>query len=214
MTEKFTGDAKYAVQLAFEGVGGVKGLIKWIKASAHNRGVFYSQLYRQLIPMALAGNVDVKIEHDDSLAKLHTHFANIIRSQKEHEDARARAAGITIEEGETYQDALERIVTGGSIIEHLPQPEPDIQRAVERDTCVVIDEPKATGQKPQVRAAAEAKPPHVVTIDNEPTPAEAKRRAMEPSCPQPTQSTTAAYFEWAASQRPWWGPVGSGGGPP
>lgn len=56
---KITVEAKNAIALAFEGIGGVEGLIKWAKKTATNRAIFYSQIYTKLIPVTVAANIDV-----------------------------------------------------------------------------------------------------------------------------------------------------------
>lgn len=55
---KLTVAAKEAFQLAFEGVGGVDGLIKWAQ---HNPDEFY-KLYARLIPVDVkhGGSIDFK----------------------------------------------------------------------------------------------------------------------------------------------------------
>jgi hypothetical protein len=45
---KITASCRQALQLAFDGVGGVDGLIKWIKASDENRAAFYTRVYPKL----------------------------------------------------------------------------------------------------------------------------------------------------------------------
>lgn len=45
----FTGDAKVAVQMAFEGIGGVPELIRWASNPA-NQSQFYTQIWSKIIP--------------------------------------------------------------------------------------------------------------------------------------------------------------------
>jgi hypothetical protein len=45
-----TVEAKRAIQMAFEGVGGLPALIKWAEA---NRSVFYTQVWIKLLPLAV-----------------------------------------------------------------------------------------------------------------------------------------------------------------
>lgn len=52
---KFTASAKEAIQLAFEGIGGVPALIEWAEK---NRGDFY-KLYARLIPL------DVRVQEPE-----------------------------------------------------------------------------------------------------------------------------------------------------
>ena len=55
---KMTVAAKEAFNLAFEGIGGVDGLIKWASQNAKNRSLFYT-LYARLIPQTLVGSIGI-----------------------------------------------------------------------------------------------------------------------------------------------------------
>ena len=45
----FTQDAKVAIQMAFEGIGGIPELIKWAQNPA-NQSQFYTQIWAKIIP--------------------------------------------------------------------------------------------------------------------------------------------------------------------
>jgi hypothetical protein len=192
-------EAKRAIALAFEGMGSLPKLINWARTHPME---FYTQVYIKLLPYTVEAKIDATINSG--------------------EQARAK-----------LQDAFQRLIasrTIDAVVNPPPLPEPpQIRRAIERDDCVVIDEPKATGfQDP--RADAEAKPPFVATVDNaSATPpndaaAEARRRAMEPSYRPPIMNTAAAeqdstalfydYYNNGGGKRLWWGPVGESAGPP
>lgn len=113
-----TGEAKEMLALAFEGIGGLPELMKWAKT---HRTAFYNH-YTKLLPMTLNANatVDVKEDRAELEASMINLMTNLMRAHEEEEAERARAAGIIIQEGETYTDALERIVIGGTIIDHKP----------------------------------------------------------------------------------------------
>jgi hypothetical protein len=188
-------EAKRAIALAFEGAGGLQKLTNWARTHPME---FYTQVYIKLLPYTVEAKIDATINSG--------------------EQARAK-----------LQDAFQRLVasrTIDAVVNPPPLPEPpQTRRAIERDDCVVIDEPKATGfQDP--RADAEAKPPFVATVDNaSATPltdaaAEARRRAMEPSYRPPIMNAAAAemtttqkYSEWAGCtgstriRHSDWGPV-------
>jgi hypothetical protein len=66
---KVTTEAKRAIALAFEGLGGVDGLIKWAKANKTNKAIFYSTIYPKLIPVQVVGKDDNPIEFRDTTAE-------------------------------------------------------------------------------------------------------------------------------------------------
>jgi hypothetical protein len=51
---KITASAKEAIQLAFEGMGGVRALIEWAR-DTRNRGIFYSQIWPKILPHEITG---------------------------------------------------------------------------------------------------------------------------------------------------------------
>lgn len=55
---KSTAVAKQALELAFDGIGGVPALIKWAEK---NQTEFY-KLFTKLLPVQVEGNLDGKIE--------------------------------------------------------------------------------------------------------------------------------------------------------
>lgn len=52
----FTNDAKVAVQMAFEGIGGIPALIQWANNPA-NQGQFYTQIWSKIIPKDIKSEV-------------------------------------------------------------------------------------------------------------------------------------------------------------
>lgn len=50
---KVTAAAKEAIELAFDGIGGVKALTAWAKT---NRTVFYSNVWPKLLPLQIGGD--------------------------------------------------------------------------------------------------------------------------------------------------------------
>jgi hypothetical protein len=82
----FNGEAKTAIALAFAGLDGVEGLIKWAKLNSHNRGIFYS-LFGKLIPLTMnadvKADVNVRVESDEQLrAALEQAFYRVIDARK------------------------------------------------------------------------------------------------------------------------------------
>jgi hypothetical protein len=61
---KLTPEAKTFIAEAFESVGGVAALVKWVKSSQHNRTEFYSKIYPLLIPLQVTGQHDVTINNE------------------------------------------------------------------------------------------------------------------------------------------------------
>src|SRR5688572_17275262 len=51
---KITNEAKWAIQMAFEKLGGVDGLVAWAKADKANLSVFYTKIYPRLLPRPAA----------------------------------------------------------------------------------------------------------------------------------------------------------------
>ncbi len=76
---KLTPEARDAIALAFEGMGGLKKLIAWAKS---HQAVFYTQLYSKLIPMQLQGQVSVEVDISAAAAIEHTLNA-LIEQRKE-----------------------------------------------------------------------------------------------------------------------------------
>lgn len=56
---KVNQEAKHAIAMAFENLGGIDGLTKWARASKTNKTLFYTQIYTKLIPVVVAGKLDV-----------------------------------------------------------------------------------------------------------------------------------------------------------
>lgn len=57
---KVSGEAKEAIALAAEGLGGVFRLIDWVKEDPANEKVFWSQMYTKLVPLRQDSNVSVE----------------------------------------------------------------------------------------------------------------------------------------------------------
>jgi hypothetical protein len=62
-TTKETVEVRHAIAQAFEGIGGVKGMITWAGRSPSNRGLFYTKIYAKLIHVTLLA--DAKITSED-----------------------------------------------------------------------------------------------------------------------------------------------------
>ena len=58
---KMTRLAKEAIALAFEEVGGVEALVKWIKKDPQNQRDFYVCVYPKLLPLDVRAEVTNKI---------------------------------------------------------------------------------------------------------------------------------------------------------
>jgi len=61
-------DIRTAVQMAFESSGGVNALVKWIKATASNRGAFYTQLLSKMIALPPVQQVNLNVENSQDAA--------------------------------------------------------------------------------------------------------------------------------------------------
>ena len=51
---KITNEAKHAIQMAFDKLGGVDGLVAWVKEDKANRLAFYTKIYPKLLPRPAA----------------------------------------------------------------------------------------------------------------------------------------------------------------
>ena len=56
---KTTLAAKEAIALAAEGLGGVQGIIGWAQRSEENEKIFWSSIYPKLLPLKVAGEVEM-----------------------------------------------------------------------------------------------------------------------------------------------------------
>jgi hypothetical protein len=56
---RITNEAKAAIQMAFDKLGGVDALVAWVKEDKANRTAFYTKIYPKLLPRPAA---DVAIE--------------------------------------------------------------------------------------------------------------------------------------------------------
>lgn len=57
---KLTKDAKAAIQLAFEDLGGLERLVEWANNPA-NLGTFYTQIWSKIIPKDVKAEIDGQI---------------------------------------------------------------------------------------------------------------------------------------------------------
>jgi hypothetical protein len=173
----FDGEAKTAIALAFAGLDGVDGLIKWAKLNTHNRGMFYS-LFGKLIPLTMNTKSDVNVnatlnvkEDGEAMSKAMVDaLARVIAVRRRDEPERAASAGITMLDGETYTDALERTIAQRDGV-------------VFRDVCTAVimdnvsqDATAASGRRP--------------LIDITPQPRVAPREAVKPASPAATPRNT------------------------
>jgi hypothetical protein len=141
-----TMEAKQVFALAMEGVGGLQGMIDWIKASAANRAAFYAN-YAKLIPLTVNANATVNVKRDDEeiRAKLSDAFARLINARKQ-EEART---GLVQLDGITYRKA-----DGGSLV---PTEAPfTVGDGVIIDNC---DKPLTIEHEPYQRVTEPEPPP-------------------------------------------------------
>jgi hypothetical protein len=184
---EFNGEAKHAIAMAFEGMGGLRKFINW--ARTHPM-VFYTQIYTKLIPMTLNANatVNVRVTADEERAAIRNAFMRVIDAQK-REEARPETPAANVVTGVTYTRTTAAV-----------EPEPP---APPRSTPHLVT-PDAAPQSPKGTPATEAL-----------TPRAARERAMAPSYPPPISngepSTTEKYLNWANAGG--WGRRGSDWGP-
>jgi hypothetical protein len=106
MSEKLTPDAKEAIALAFQGLGGVKRLIKWANASASHLMIFYTQMYVKLLPYQLTAKVDHTVTDDNAIReKMTTALVNIIKARREGRGSTVTVDGVSLIEDCSSIDA-------------------------------------------------------------------------------------------------------------
>lgn len=78
---RITGEAKKMIGLAFEGIGGLPGLMAWAR---DNRTAFYTQVYTKLIPVQISGKIDVEVNDEGEKARrqLEVAFLNVIAARR------------------------------------------------------------------------------------------------------------------------------------
>jgi hypothetical protein len=67
---RVTRQAKEAIALAAEELGGVERLVAWARSDEKNEAVFWSSIYPRLIPVAVEGNVNAEHHHTHDPAGL------------------------------------------------------------------------------------------------------------------------------------------------
>lgn len=97
-------DAKAAIQLAFEDLGGVPRLVQWANANnGANLGAFYTQIWTKIIPK------DVKAELDGKIT------VEVVKYGEDGEPAKV-ACRRMLDDGhviETTAELIEKAVTDG-----------------------------------------------------------------------------------------------------
>jgi hypothetical protein len=58
---KTTTQAKEAIALAAEGLGGTQRLIDWVREDPKNESVFWASIYTKLVPLDVNGNHNVNV---------------------------------------------------------------------------------------------------------------------------------------------------------
>jgi hypothetical protein len=70
---KITQQAKEAIALAAEVLGGFRRLVEWAKEAPENERVFWASIYTKLVPLSVGGDPDNPIQITDARNKL-AHF--------------------------------------------------------------------------------------------------------------------------------------------
>lgn len=69
---KLTAEAKQAVAIAAEGLGGIERLIEWAKEAPKNEFAFWTMIYTKLIPLTVAGDPNNPLQLVESNAAFKT----------------------------------------------------------------------------------------------------------------------------------------------
>jgi hypothetical protein len=83
---KITIEAKTAIALAFEGLGGVDALIEWARKSDKNMSRFYTQLYARLIPLQVGADDGEVRDHEDAQSVLERIIMGLIAAKREGQE--------------------------------------------------------------------------------------------------------------------------------
>jgi hypothetical protein len=191
-TTEVTPEARSAIAMAFEGVGGVAGLIKWARTSAHARSVFYTQLYSKLIPLTVQGQVNTAVDDDGRRAAeaIELALTKLVLARQERE----RSDGLVI-------DAQANPPMPVPIASDRVDAEPDASVSPNTTTSHLATE---RAERETVRDST-----NVVRL----RPPDGSASANHPKEPR-QPSSTELFYEHGNSSPGWWGPIGSGGKPP
>lgn len=225
-------EAKEVFALAMEGVGGLQGMIDWIKESTDNRAAFYAN-YAKLLnlpPMVTVNNNTVnveteRVEGEQLRQSMVDAMARIVQARRQ-DFARSgliQVCGITyrkLEDGSlvptdevpssygaaTITDNTTGVTINaetGVVIRNVgppPDDEPEVQRAVERDSCVIIDGKRAEAEVIPPQSPASPMPPRVVKQTGPSVPGICAGAVFEGE--GDNRSTTQKFLDWNGHRRP------------
>lgn len=58
---KMTQDAKQAIELVAEGLGGAEGMLMWAQSDKTNERIFWSTIYPRILPKEVKAEVDAQL---------------------------------------------------------------------------------------------------------------------------------------------------------
>lgn len=94
-TNKTTVQAKEAIALAAEGLGGAQRLMDWAKEDPKNETVFWSSIYTKLVPQQVNGTHDVSIvDRAELLQRARDEVRGIFGERAAGSGARAGSGGL------------------------------------------------------------------------------------------------------------------------
>lgn len=192
-----------AMALAFEGIGGVQGLMDWANTNTHTRTVFYS-LYAKTIPMTLLGQIKhTAVDAEEVRAKLADGLMRIIkarrgaRAQIPVSPERIKAAASNIHDMAALFD--DGALDDGDACEGTPNPEPPAPAPSGGDVITDVTYTRSTAREPP---PAE---PNVVQINK--VKPDAAGRVVGPTVPglcagaanegvDHSKSATELFYKW------------------
>jgi hypothetical protein len=190
--DKLPPEAKTAIALAFEGLDGVEGLIKWARSNSHNRATFYADIYPKLLPYIVAGTFTANVENaDDSFEALERILYGLIHQRNEEEAAAAAASSIA---------------GANTTIDVKPNPPQPAREPAPRETAPAFNSPPVltvvssqAGSGDRSTQAAEpvgpaAEPPSPAAPPQSAAAAKAASVAVSAG-----PSTTQLFYEWDAA---------------
>jgi hypothetical protein len=196
---EFNGEAKQAIALAFQGIGGLKALTAWART---HRAAFYQTIYTKLLPLQVSSHarVDVKVQHDGEQArqKLHDAFMRILEERRD-DAGRSPIGQVTYTriDNDAAGDAPPSAGDGG------PSTGGARPATMGDDPASRADDLISNSNHPQHEGSPLCGGPS----------ADRKTYAQPVSAAPREPTTTELFFEYNNNRRPWFGPIGDGGPP-
>jgi hypothetical protein len=192
------------IALVFERVGGLKAMVKWIKASNRNREKFYMR-YPSEIAAVIASKSNAPVKHEAAAANLVTILKNMGDNQRREAAAEEARTGVRMIDGVAYVKADPALNIDG-VRSDVPKLVDGVIDARPTRHNISDAAPDTTPQPQPSNDGCTPKPkPDVaehVVVREQLSPAKAKAAAPAPEPYQP--SATELFLEWNGHSRAQW----------